>query len=324
MKSFTTALTLAAVPLVLLLVFTGIHAESSEKLISFRLKDQHKKLYTDLDYRGKLFLTIGSDKEGREFNPMWTIAIKNALKDDKKFKDLQILRVADMRGAPEFIRPLIASKFPKERSEWVVLDWEGVFPETYGFKKKIANILIFDKKGRLVYQDDGKEPEKEKLNKILKIIRKNYSPEDSVQRDSIEYESGYSLIIKDKSKLKLKKSGKKNMIDTEIIKGKRTVLVLEKEHKDKTTEKVAIELKKDFPFNTLVDAGDFVKKAMIQQTAEDVLFESTEFEGELKVETDIEKNQLSGKLYLNFTDPRIDRKGSKAVSRNIFFSKVFL
>jgi hypothetical protein len=146
-----------------------------EKLIDFEVEDQFKQKYTDEDFLGELFLVIGSDKKGRKFNPKWTIAIRDALKGDNRFDNLKIFRVADMRGVPGIIKGLVRSKFPKEKSEWVALDWKGVFARSYSWEKKLSNILMFDSKGTLIYKDKGKEPQKEKIEKIVNIIKGKFS-----------------------------------------------------------------------------------------------------------------------------------------------------
>lgn len=143
------------------------------RIIDFELKDQFDRTYRDEDYLGNTFLVIGSDKKGREFNPKWALAIKRSLESNSRFKDIKILRLANMKGVPRFIRKMVTGKFPKEKSEWVALDWDGIFAKSYAWHKHVSNIMVFDKEGKLIYQTTGEKPEGHKVDKIKGIILKS-------------------------------------------------------------------------------------------------------------------------------------------------------
>jgi len=77
-----------------------------------------------------------------------------------------------MRSVPFFLTGIVEGMFPDDRAKWTLMDWDGIFSETYNFVEDESNILIFDLTRVLVYQTSGKEPDKIKLNEILETLRK--------------------------------------------------------------------------------------------------------------------------------------------------------
>jgi hypothetical protein len=138
--------------------------------IHFQLKDQFDHVWTHHDFSGYVTIIVGSDRHGSQYNEIWSFAIydsliKYELKDSVKF-----LAVADTRGVPILFRKMVKNKFPKEAHRWTILDWEGKFAGAYQFVPKNCNLIVINQLGNVVYQQSGKELEREKLNLILKII----------------------------------------------------------------------------------------------------------------------------------------------------------
>jgi predicted transcriptional regulator len=154
-----------------LLGFTPLmFAQEEAALISFKMKDQFNNEYIDQNFRDKIVVVIGSDKDGSKYNNIWGQAIEDSLKNKNGYQDIAYLPVADLRGVPFFLKGFVKGKFPKEPERWVLTDWKGKFPKTYQFEAKASNILIFDRDGKLVYQTYGHELETEKLSEILNVI----------------------------------------------------------------------------------------------------------------------------------------------------------
>jgi len=135
------------------------------------LGDQFDSLYSDEDFRGKILVLIGSDRGGSEYNGRWGAAIYNDLEGDPIRERVSWLGVADVSNVPSFMRGFVRGFFPKEKEEWVALDWEGLFPETYWFEEDMSNILVFDQSGRLVYRGTGTDVKKEQVDEIVQIIK---------------------------------------------------------------------------------------------------------------------------------------------------------
>ncbi len=156
---------------VVLLFLMPLFTFSQEaELISFDLKDQFDRIYTDKDYKGSIFIVVGSDKGGSKYNPIWSAAIYNELKNESVNKQLKLAGIADLGSVPFFLKGFIKNKFPKEREKWVLMDWKGIFAKAYKFKSGMSNILIFDHDGRLVYQTTAKEMDDKKLVEIIQKI----------------------------------------------------------------------------------------------------------------------------------------------------------
>ena len=140
-------------------------------LIDFEMKDQFDSIHTDQMYRGGIIVLIASDRGGSEYNDKWARAIYGELKEDAVLDKIKWLAMADVSGAPSFLQGFIRGFFPKERESWVVLDWEGLFPQTYSFESDVSNILVFDPSGKLVYQGTGTEVEAGQATEIATRIK---------------------------------------------------------------------------------------------------------------------------------------------------------
>ena len=145
-------------------------------LISFKLEDQFGNEYTENDFLGRISLLIGSDKEGSQYNRLWASAIYDSLEEWGKTELVIMIPIADLRGVPFFLKGFVKRKFPKQRDNWVILDWKGRFPKSYDFVAHQTNLLVFDQKGNLIYFTHGEEPDHENIRSILlKLI--SLSPE---------------------------------------------------------------------------------------------------------------------------------------------------
>ncbi len=150
---------------------THPRAAQEDTLISFKIKDQFERVHADEDYHGHVVVVIASGREGRKYSRLWTRAIKDSLEDESGFDDIRFLRVANMRGIPHFMREMVRGKLPKEKENWVLLDWEGEFAEAYQFEKGASNIFVFDRHGVLVHQTHGREPAQAELGAVLAKLK---------------------------------------------------------------------------------------------------------------------------------------------------------
>jgi hypothetical protein len=139
-------------------------------LISFKLKDQFNKEYTEKDFLSSICVFVGSDKGGSEFNGLWAKAIHDSLQTLNKNDQINIVGISDLRGVPFFLKGFVKGKFPKEKERWVLMDWKGKFQKAYQFHSNNTNILIFDDQGNLVLKEFGRELERNKLNSIITQI----------------------------------------------------------------------------------------------------------------------------------------------------------
>ncbi|MGH1365546.1 MAG: hypothetical protein ACRBF0_18435 [Calditrichia bacterium] len=146
----------------------GIAQDST--LINFKLKDQFDKKYTKATWEGQILVIIGSDREGSKYSSSWGSAISDSMSGDPNYSNIQIAGLSDLRGVPFFLKSYVRGKFPKEKHQWVLMDWKGLFPKTYQFREKLSNILIFGTDGRLIYQTSVAEMDLSKLKMIVSIL----------------------------------------------------------------------------------------------------------------------------------------------------------
>jgi len=144
----------------------------NNKMISFELEDQFGEVYTDNSWPGKIVILLGSDKGGSVYNEVWGKAIYDSLKNDLGFEKIQMVGLSDLNSVPFFMKWMIKGKFPDEKEKWVLMDWDGEFPEAYNFKEDMANILIFNSDKILVCQESLTKIDDKILFKILSTIRK--------------------------------------------------------------------------------------------------------------------------------------------------------
>ena len=146
----------------------------TSELISFELEDQFERTYNNESFNDKMMVMIGSDGGGSKYNSKWGQAISDALKKQDTKYDINWVGVADLRGVPFFMKGYVRNQFSEDEKEWVLLDWDGLFAETYNFEDGMSNIFVFNSKGTLVFKAAAREVEDEKLNTILKAIHENH------------------------------------------------------------------------------------------------------------------------------------------------------
>ena len=151
--------------LVFIFVMNGISQE--RHLISFEIKDQLDKVYTDKDYDDQLIVVVGSDKSGKKYNPIWSDAILDAFENQEQKNQINIIGIANLKGVPFFLKGMIKGKFPKDHDNRILMDWKGQFAKAYLFESKVCNILVFDRNGTLVLKTHGKDIETHKLSAIV-------------------------------------------------------------------------------------------------------------------------------------------------------------
>jgi hypothetical protein len=158
------------------ILFSGVSIETmgqSNTLISFSLEDQFDVHYTNAQYRGYYVILVGGDRKGSDYCFIWSDAVKEKLENDPMKKNIKVLGIADLKAAPASFQNFIKSKFPKEKKHWALLDWDGIFSETYKFQEDVANIIIFSPEGDRIYTNTATEVEYSQLEEIVTLIHKH-------------------------------------------------------------------------------------------------------------------------------------------------------
>jgi len=157
-------------PLVLMCLAWNNGFCQERHLIPFELQDQFDEVYTNSDYEQQIVLVIGSDKEGKKYNPIWSEAITSAIHRHGSADQVSMLGIANLRGVPFFLKGMIKGKLPKDPENKLLLDWSGHFAKAYKFEDNVSNIVMFDKDGNLALKTYGTELEHHKLNAIVDKI----------------------------------------------------------------------------------------------------------------------------------------------------------
>jgi hypothetical protein len=97
-------------------------AKVPEQLPSYRLLDQFNRLVTDSSISRRASIIIVAGRSGSAAAERWTQRIRAALTPSGP----AVIPVADLAGAPRFLRGVIRGMFPKDSSVGVALDWDGI------------------------------------------------------------------------------------------------------------------------------------------------------------------------------------------------------
>jgi hypothetical protein len=154
----------------ILLIFFGLGATQESSLIQFELKDQFDKKYSQQDFLGRICILVGSDKEGSQYNDRWSLTIFDSLSALGLQDSIKFLAVANLKGVPRLFRGLVKSKFPKGDSQSILLDWNGIFAQTYQFVPDVSNIILFDRSGNQVFRIAVTELDPAKLDAFVEEI----------------------------------------------------------------------------------------------------------------------------------------------------------
>lgn len=140
-------------------------------VLDFELSDQFENVRRSSDVAGRIVVLIGADREGSQFTGAWNQVIFDSLGHHPGYAQIAHLAHANLRGVPFFLKGMIRSKFPQDPDSWVLMDWKGILPKTYGFVPKSANVLVFAPDGTLVHHASGREPDDETVRGLEGALR---------------------------------------------------------------------------------------------------------------------------------------------------------
>jgi hypothetical protein len=140
-------------------------------LMSFEMEDQFRNSHSHADFLGRVLVVIGSDREGASAAENWGKALSQSLKPERDSGRLSLVGLSNLKGVPFFLKDYVRGKFSQNEGEWALLDWKGMFAESYGFIAGNANVLVFDKEGALVYQAHFSECRPDQVLSLTAIIR---------------------------------------------------------------------------------------------------------------------------------------------------------
>ncbi len=122
--------------------------------------------------KGKVHILFYVDPDERELNEPLTQALKKRHFDRKKYASVAMINLA----ATWLPNAILESKLKAKQKEFpdtiYVKDKKKVLVREWGLADDNSDILVFDKKGKLIYKKFGKLSEKEIIS-VLVLIKKN-------------------------------------------------------------------------------------------------------------------------------------------------------
>ena len=118
-------------------------------LMSFEMEDQFRNSHSHADFKGRVLVVIGSDREGASAAENWGKALSHSLKPERDSGRLNLIGLSNLKGVPFFLKDYVRGKFSQNAGDWALMDWKGLFADSYGFIAGNANVVVFDKEGAL-------------------------------------------------------------------------------------------------------------------------------------------------------------------------------
>ncbi|HIQ27037.1 MAG TPA: transcriptional regulator [Sulfurovum sp.] len=124
------------------------------------------------DLKGKVHVVFYVDPDKKDDNNALSAALKKRHFDRKKYASVAIINLA----ATWLPNALIESKLKAKQKEFpdtiYVKDKKKILVKQWGLADDNSDILVFDKKGKLIYKKFGKVPKNE-IKDIITLIGKN-------------------------------------------------------------------------------------------------------------------------------------------------------
>ena len=117
---------------------------AADTLVEFRLPDQFGTVHEGAAYRGRALLLVGAGRAGRAAGTAWVGTLRGLQGDsaDGSAGAIPVVAVADLRGVPRLLRRVVRGRFPDDRRQAVLLDWDGTLARRLGFDPEQCTILL--------------------------------------------------------------------------------------------------------------------------------------------------------------------------------------
>jgi len=123
------------------------------------LSDQYERPFQLSDLHGSVAVLIDGDRTGSQFNEVWGRAVRSRYKGSGD-QHVAIVYVAHLASVPGLMRGFVRKKFLGKDSAHpagrILLDWQGVVADRFGFHADLSNVYVIDRRGILRYKGSGK------------------------------------------------------------------------------------------------------------------------------------------------------------------------
>ncbi|MDF7824944.1 hypothetical protein P4B35_13050 [Pontiellaceae bacterium B12227] len=140
---------------------------------NFELSDQYKKKLPQSFPKDKVSIFALADRKGSDQLENWITPFY------KRYQArVDICGVANMKGLPKMMRPMLRSIFRKSIEYPVMMDWTGAVCESLTYQKGVADIFVVNRNGLVVHRING-EANEEKLQACYAVIDRLIEEKDA-------------------------------------------------------------------------------------------------------------------------------------------------
>ena len=116
----------------------------------FTLKDQHKAEHKQTFPRENISIIALADRKGSDQLEDWITPFYK-----RYAENVDICGVANLKGVPKLLRPMIRGLFRKGVEYPVMMDWTGAVCESLNYTAGVADIFVVDTAGAVVHRISG-------------------------------------------------------------------------------------------------------------------------------------------------------------------------
>ena len=170
---------------------TNLSAGDQPKSLSFELEDQFGDRHSTGDLEGKPVILIGGDRAGRQGSQDWALTVGKLLETDVALQGrAEVLRIADLRGVPGFLKGTVTKQLRKSLSTSLLLDWDGQVVSPYGFQPNLANVVLLDREGAVLLRIESSQPREEEIGELKEAL---LDLEDPSSREASQWKNAILL-----------------------------------------------------------------------------------------------------------------------------------
>ena len=148
-----------------------LSAADRPRTLSFELEDQFGDQYSTADFEGKPVIVIGSDRAGRQESRVWAQTVGKLIETDVALQGrAEILRIADLRGVPGFLKGTVTKQLRRGLETPILLDWDGQVVGFYDFQPEIANVVLVNGDGAVILRIESREPHSEEIEDLKRAV----------------------------------------------------------------------------------------------------------------------------------------------------------
>jgi hypothetical protein len=157
----------------LLALFGAVAAEMT--LLPFSLEGSDGDTYNERSWNDRALVLFLATRASAEYNEkrVWSApiaALFNAPVHADAVALVRVANVSEMRNVPRLFRGMVRSALKPSDGEPVplsLIDWEGTLARSYEVPDDAYNVLVFDRRGHLVFSAALREFDQARLDAVL-------------------------------------------------------------------------------------------------------------------------------------------------------------